>query len=474
MFDTVFTSIGSTTQIFRVHNPNNGEINISSISLARGSASFYKLNVDGVAGTPGAVFTNLQIAAKDSMYIFVQVNINPNANPSVSPFIYRDSIVFEVNGNKQYFSLIAFGQNAYYHMPNQKLIMSNTQALYYSLDTTVNGLASVTWKNDKPHLIYGYLVVDSLHTLTIPPGTKVYVHNGGGIWVYRYGTIKINGVQTNTVSFQGDRLEQAYDDVPGQWDRIWINEGSTGNVINYAHIKNAYIGVHAGVSIFDGLELPWAVHIPPTKLSLTNTIIENASYAGLLAHDYTVTGGNDLIVNCGQHICEFDYGGNYSFYQCTFANYWNQTNNSQSPNNRTTPSFLFNNYYNGNQLSAFDSVYFGNCIFDGSLTEEFKFDTLSGSSSGFNLPYFFDHCALKTAISISSNHMNASIIITPSANQMVFNNPATYDFHISVSANSAAKGSGNPIYVSSPYNWYFDLENNARNSPPDLGVYVIK
>ena len=95
LFDTVFTSIGSTTKLFRVHNNNSGTINISSIRLARGSASFYRLNVDGVAGTPGQVFTNIEIAAHDSMYIFVKVNIDPNADPSVSPFIYRDSILFE-------------------------------------------------------------------------------------------------------------------------------------------------------------------------------------------------------------------------------------------------------------------------------------------------------------------------------------------------------------------------------------------
>ena len=128
LFDTVFTKIGSTTKLFTVHNPNNGVVNISSIRLARGTNSFYKLNVDGV---PGKSFSNIQIAAKDSLYIFVEVTIDPNASPSNSPFIYRDSILFDLNGNEQHMDLIAFGQNAYYHMPNQKIIFSNTQALFY-------------------------------------------------------------------------------------------------------------------------------------------------------------------------------------------------------------------------------------------------------------------------------------------------------------------------------------------------------
>ncbi len=75
LFDTVFTSIGSTTKLFRVHNPNNGKVTISSVRLARGTSSFYRLNVDGVAGKS---FSNVEIAAKDSMYIFVEVTIDPN------------------------------------------------------------------------------------------------------------------------------------------------------------------------------------------------------------------------------------------------------------------------------------------------------------------------------------------------------------------------------------------------------------
>jgi hypothetical protein len=121
LFDTVFTSIGSTTKLFRVHNRNNGKVNISSIRLARGNASFYRLNVDGVAGKS---FSNIEIAANDSMYIFVEVTIDPNNQ--LNPFIYRDSILFDLNGSEQHFDLIAFGQNAYYYMPERKIIESAT------------------------------------------------------------------------------------------------------------------------------------------------------------------------------------------------------------------------------------------------------------------------------------------------------------------------------------------------------------
>lgn len=461
LFDTVFTKIGSTTKLFRVHNRNNGKVNISSIRLARGSASYYRLNVDGV---PGKSFSNIEIAAGDSMYIFVEVTIDPT-NQS-NPFIYRDSILFDLNGNEQHFDLVAFGQNAYYHMPNQKIIFSNSSALEYSLDTNIVGPASVTWKNDKPHLIYGYLVVDSLHHLTIPPNTKIYVHNSGGIWVYRYGSISIGvgGTSTTPVTFQGDRLEQEYQDVPGQWDRIWINEGSTQNQISYTVIKNGYIGVHAGYAVFDGLSTGNSGLSIPKGLNINHTIIQNCSYAGILGHYYNITGGDNVVVNCGQHILEFDYGGSYSFFQCTFANYWNQTNNSQASNARTTPSFYFNNYYNGNQLNSFDSLYFGNCIMDGTLAEEFQFDTIAGTIAGTE-HLKFDYCALKTGSLPQNTFPTNNCLISQN---MSFAGPSTYNFKLN--SNSAANGQGN---FSTNGNYATDINGSSFANPnnPNMGAY---
>ena len=475
MFDTVFTSIGSTTQIFRVHNPNNGEVNISSIRLARGSSSFYRLNVDGATGTAGKIYTNVQIAAKDSMYIFVQVTINPNYDPVKSPFIYRDSIIFELNGNTQYFNLTAFGQNAYYHFPTQIItnFNNNTQAIYYSLDTNVNGAVSITWKNDKPHLIYGFVVVDSLHHLTISANTHIYVHNtngGSGIWVYRHGTIQINPTGTSTttaVTFQGDRLEQEYKDVPGQWGRIWINEGSANNIINYAIIKNAFIGVQASYSTFDGSSNNVVNFSMARHLTISNTIIQNCSRTGVFGYFYTITGDNNVVVNCGQNILEFDDGGSYSFHQCTFANYWNQTNNSTSSSARTTPSFNFNNY-NGSQILLFDTLHFGNCIFDGTLAEEFNFDTLA-QSGGFTTPYSFDHCTLKTGLlSANSLHTYTCQVGQPS---LSFDNPSAYNFDISQNNSSAAyqKGGTN---ISAKGGYTVDINGHTPTGTfPNIGAY---
>ncbi|HWY37192.1 MAG TPA: hypothetical protein VNY73_01440, partial [Bacteroidia bacterium] len=266
-----------------------------------------------------------------------------------------------------------------------------------------------------------------------------------------------------------DRLESSYKDLPGQWDRIWINEGSANNVINYAIIKNGFIGVHAGYSVLDGYGGSNINSSLPKHLSLTNTKIQNCSFAGLLAHYYNITGGNDVISNCGKYLGVLQYGGNYSFTQCTFANYWSQTNNSSSGSQtRTTASYFLNNYVDASTILPFDSLYFANCILDGNLGEEFQYDTLAG---GFNhRPWFqFAYCLMKTQGSLSPATIFPGCLNANSSNPS-FVNAGSYNFHLNI--NSGARNTGSQAVMG---NWFNDIENNPRlasSSNPDMGAYA--
>ena len=62
LFDTVFTTVGSTTKTFLVYNRNSQSIKISSIQLARGTASNFRINVNGLKGVQ---FSNIEIRAKE-------------------------------------------------------------------------------------------------------------------------------------------------------------------------------------------------------------------------------------------------------------------------------------------------------------------------------------------------------------------------------------------------------------------------
>ena len=83
-FDTVFTELGSATRFIRVYNRNDQAIQISNIQLEEGESSAFRINVDGI---PGDVAENVEIAANDSIYIFAEVTVNPDAPLSESPFV---------------------------------------------------------------------------------------------------------------------------------------------------------------------------------------------------------------------------------------------------------------------------------------------------------------------------------------------------------------------------------------------------
>ncbi|MCD6367268.1 MAG: hypothetical protein J7L46_07005, partial [Bacteroidales bacterium] len=90
MFDTVFTTIGSTTANFTVYNPYNQDIQLKSIRLGGVPEAHYRLNIDG---TPTSKIENVVIPAKDSLFIFVEVTVDPNSQNS--PMVVLDSVIFE-------------------------------------------------------------------------------------------------------------------------------------------------------------------------------------------------------------------------------------------------------------------------------------------------------------------------------------------------------------------------------------------
>ena len=79
-FDTVFTSVGSTTKRFKIYNRNEQPIVISNIQLENTSGMF-RINVDGTAGN---THSNIEIPAEDSIYVFVEVTVDPdNSNNNI-------------------------------------------------------------------------------------------------------------------------------------------------------------------------------------------------------------------------------------------------------------------------------------------------------------------------------------------------------------------------------------------------------
>ncbi len=439
LFDTVFVSIGSITKNFRVYNNHNQPIR-TNIRLA-GSGTNFRMNVNGL---PGRNFNDVEIRANDSIWIFVEVTVDPNA--STLPYILTDSIVFETNGNVQDVDLAAWGQNAHFIIADHFVEGLPPYAL---IAQQLN--ANIIWNNDLPYVVYGgFAVVDSSQTLTINEGVSIHFGNGAGLWVYKGGTIKVKGTLDKPVIFQGLRRESSFADEPGQWDRIWINDGGD-NEIDYAIIKNGFIGLQTE-TLF---EPQMTEH-----LKLSNTIIKNMAGFGIFSRNFVIDGYNNVVANCGLYCAAFTMGGSYDFTHCTFADYWKL-------NQRNTPLMYLDNYtvINGNVFT--DSLATGilkadfkNCIIYGNNDNELVLDT----KPQVPLNYHFINCILKTDNNTSTgdtSHFTSIYNFNPG-----FKDTEANDYQIINESDNIGNGS----FVTGP------IVNDLLGKPrpivsPDAGAY---
>lgn len=433
LFDTVFTTVGSTTQRFVIRNENNKAINISKIMLAGGESSNFRINIDGVSGIE---FENVEISAEDSLFAFVEVTLDPNSQNT--PMIVTDSVVFHTNGNMQDVDLVAWGQDAY----------------FYGGIGLGQPVCNITWNNDKPHVIYGFVVVDTNCSLTINEGTQVYCHANSGIAVENGGSLIVNGTANSPVVFQSDRLEQSYSDIPGQWFAIWIRSGSYGSNINHAIIKNATAGVYVTANIPE----PYDAN---TGLTIRNTYIQNCSGFSLFAINGQVKSYNTVYGSAGTFSAGLTAGGNHEFRHCTFANYY-------SYGNRQTPTLYINNYQEveENVFDLYDltQAYFGNCIIYGNLENEFETDFIEGPLSNF----LFERCLVRSDpesdLSSTNNYRNLVINQVP-----LFNSTTNHDFRLQ--ENSPAIDKGEIEITTSNTELFMDINGIGRKLGPDIGAH---
>ena len=283
-YDTVFTTTGSVIKSFKIINENNQKLRLNKVKLMGAAASAFKMNVDGIATNE---INNLDIAANDSIYVFVSVTINPGA--SNLPFIVSDSILVNFNGNNRFVQLQAYGQNA--NFLSNRVITGN-----------------VAWTNNLPYVILGSIRIDTTASLTIQPGCRIYSHADAPFIVD--GTLTVTGTKTDNVVFTGDRLDDLYKDLPASWPGIYFRGSSKNNVMTFAVVKNAYQAVV--------IEKP-SVNANP-KLAMHQCIVDNAFDAGVFCVNSSLTADNSLVSNCGSNII-LSYGGNYNFTHCTVASY---------------------------------------------------------------------------------------------------------------------------------------------------------
>lgn len=427
MFDTVFTTTTSVTKSFTVYNPSRNPVKLD-IYLAGSSQSFYSINVNGESGT---AFQDVEIPGRDSIFVFVKVNINPGDQNN--PFLVSDSIMFCNTHRRQAVQLVAFGQDAHFIIPDHHTIAS----MPYSI--VAHEHEHIHWTNDKPWVIYGWAVVDSLGKLTIDPGTKIYVHSGGGIWVYRYGNINVNGTVEEPVTFAGDRREEFFSTDYAQWGYIWINEGLEDNIIRNAVITNSATG----------LRLTALTEYLGNKTVLENTIIQNNRDYGVFAEGANMQMTNCQISNNGGASLALQVG-DFTLNHVTVSNFYAQSS-------RTEPAVILHNYYTSGNITYVGNTNLicNNSIFYGYRDNEFT----TSAHNGADLAYSLRNCILKKEGGADSHFINCLFNTRPQFR-------SEYHQDCELEENSPAIDAGwEGLGIAT------DLLGRARNGIPDIGAY---
>lgn len=404
--DTVFAKIGSSTYQLKVYNRSNDDIRIPKISLKNGATSKYRITVDGMTGNNNRSFENVELLAKDSLFIFIETTAEiTDANPT--DFLYTDEINFlHGNGDEQKVDLVTLIQDAYFIYP-QRTQNSENQYLYEAInlglddenEAVINAGSNLSetdpvngneliWNKTKPYVIYGYALVPENKTLVVEAGARVHFHKDSGLIVGKNAVIKVNGTTppnndpedlTNEVVFEGDRLEPEFSEVPGQWGTIMILSKSTENSINHLTIKNATVGILLqNIATATDADFPY--------LNITNSQIYNCSNIGILTRKAKIDALNVVGNYCGQATLACTLGGIYNFNHCTFNNNWNSTTQVAV---FLTDKFetIDTTYINDDNL-----IYnFNNCIIYGSNQVEYLIEMENGQSPLHN----FKNCLIR-------------------------------------------------------------------------------
>ncbi len=306
-FDTVFSTIGSTTAWLSVYNPQNQTVLIDTVYLRSQGGSGYRISVDAMGGYG---CRNLEIPSGDSVFVFVE--LTAAVQHSKKPVDLLDEIVFQQGTAFQKVVLKASVQDA--EIWKGKVLDANT-----------------TMTADIPYIIYDSLVVNKDILLEINAGSVIHFHDGAMLKVH--GTVQAEGTTDLPVVFRGDRLDRAftdfyYDSYPGQWFGVYLAPESTGNVFTHSDIHGAYYGIIADSS-YD---------ISECKLRLYNSKVSNMIYSSLYNLASRVEVHGSILSNSGSYTVVL-IGGATELIHCTIANYQTLVSREES-----SPALAIVNY----------------------------------------------------------------------------------------------------------------------------------
>ncbi len=435
-FDTVFSGIGSSTSKFLVYNKSDQMIHFQAY-LAGGSESAFRLNMDGAVNVDHQ-FDDLFLAPNDSMYVFVEVNIDTkDVNSSI---LVDDSIVFVTDDIRKSVRLEAFGKDM--------ILLSNYKI---QNDTVLTA--------EKAFLIYGDLVLDSGKVLNISAGCALYFHQNASLVVN--GTLRVNGTQDKPVLMQGDRFDAVrfttpvpYQNVSGQWGGVFLLNPGARHVINYLNLRSAYVGLYSPNNDWSN----------KTNIRVTNSKIHNLTFYGLVAVNTDLQIYNSEISNSGSYTVYLN-GGKHTFIHSTIANFFNRKAGVQPVSRENHPAVMIMDL---NKAASME-IAFRNCVIAGYNSSELSL----ASKYTEKLNVIFENCYISRTVPYAYDFFTDVLWSNPQDTVFV---SAAYDFETGEYFNfnpdsvSPIRGIANPLYSK-----LLPVDLNGRNrmedGSPDVGAY---
>lgn len=288
----VFTDEVTSTRSFKVFNPHSKGLNISRVALSGRDADIFRLNVDGFSGRE---FSDVEIRAKDSIFVFVEAT--PPAHGKLQPQASEAAVEFTVNGRQYTVQLALQGQD-----------ITRIGALNVTSDMRLTA--------ERPYRVSDSIVVAPGATLTLEPGTQLLMHDGSYIAVD--GTLRAVGTPQKPILITGDRMGEV---IPGvsfsimsrQWGGMWFSGLSKGSRMEYCEVSNTVDGVYV---IGDGTS-----SLSSPMLTLRNCRLRNSGSSVLAGVDATVDARGCEFAEAASGLVLL-HGGDYRFDLCTASNHY--------------------------------------------------------------------------------------------------------------------------------------------------------
>lgn len=295
--DTVFSNVPAATKSFWIYNNSSDGIRCSNVRLENGNQTGFRVNVDGIyLGKDNGFQTgDIEVRKGDSIRVFVEVTAA--TQNSLYPKEIEENLIFTLeSGEKQTVNLNAWAWDA-----------EKVETMRCTEDYVIDN------KNGKPIIVYGGIIVDSLATLTIAPGSTIFFHDEAKIDVY--GTLNCNGTAADNVTLRGDRLDNMfdylpYDNLPGRWKGITFHSSSYGNTLDFTDLHSAFDAI-----LCDSSETS------REKLTIKNSTIHNCQGYGVFAENCRISILNSQITNTLRD-CIALYGGNMTLLHGTIGQFY--------------------------------------------------------------------------------------------------------------------------------------------------------